>query len=110
VPELPGKQSETREGAFGRNVGAQERRMLASRRTRAHVWFGLGLFGLIGWSVAVPTLLGALLGSWLDRRHLGGRSWTLPLLIAGLCLGCANAWHWVSKEQSEVRRRHEDQQ
>jgi ATP synthase protein I len=82
--------------------------MLKARRTRTRVWSGVGLFGLIGWSVAVPTLLGALLGTWLDERHSGGHSWTLPLLIAGLCLGCANAWHWVSKEQSEVRRGQEE--
>lgn len=82
--------------------------MLKARRTRTHVWSGLGLFGLIGWSVAVPTLLGALLGAWLDKHHPGGRSWTLPLLIAGLCLGCANAWHWISREQSELRRGQEE--
>jgi ATP synthase protein I len=82
--------------------------MLKARRTRTRVWSGVGLFGLVGWSVAVPTLLGALLGTWLDERHSGGHSWTLPLLIAGLCLGCANAWHWVSKEESEVRREQEE--
>ena len=25
--------------------------------------------GLIGWSVAIPTLLGAALGMWLDKHH-----------------------------------------
>jgi predicted F0F1-ATPase subunit len=35
------------------------------------VWFGLGMMGLIGWSVVVPTLLGAALGIWLDAHHPG---------------------------------------
>ena len=29
------------------------------------------MMGLIGWSVAVPTLLGAALGIWLDKHHPG---------------------------------------
>lgn len=66
------------------------------------IWFGLGTMGLIGWSVAVPTLLGAGLGIWLDRQFPEGHSYTLALLVAGLCLGCFNAWHWLSKEQREM--------
>ena len=29
------------------------------------------MMGLVGWSVVVPTLLGAALGIWLDHRHPG---------------------------------------
>ena len=39
------------ESNFSRQVGAQARRMLKSRRSDAKsVWFGLGMSGLIGWS------------------------------------------------------------
>jgi ATP synthase protein I len=96
------------EEAFSRNVDAQEKLKLKAGRTRAHVWSGLGMFGLIGWSIGAPTLLGALLGIWLERRHPGARSWTLILLIAGLCIGCANAWHWIVKEQNAIHREEED--
>jgi ATP synthase protein I len=64
--------------------------------------------GLIGWSVAVPTLAGVMLGAWLDRRHPGSRSWTLMLLMAGLVIGCANAWHWVAQEDKAMRDEPED--
>ncbi len=74
------------------------RKLKVQREGNAGVWFGLGMSGLIGWSVTVPTILGALLGLWLDRRYPGARSWTLALLVAGLVIGCANAWHWVSQE------------
>ena len=76
------------------------RRRASSRRRRVTqtVWFGLGMMGLIGWSVAVPTLLGAALGLWLDEHYPGGHSWTLVWLAIGLGLGCFNAWHWVAKE------------
>ncbi|PIR19594.1 MAG: F0F1 ATP synthase subunit [Elusimicrobia bacterium CG11_big_fil_rev_8_21_14_0_20_64_6] len=90
--------------AFGRKVGADAARKLKARRNPAPgVWFGLGMMGLIGWSVVVPTLMGAALGLWLDKRHAGGHSLVLPLLVAGLVLGCFNAWRWVDKEDRAMR-------
>ena len=87
-------------------VAGQAARKLRARRDGAPgVWSGLGMMGLVGWSVVVPTLLGAALGLWLDHRHAGTHSWTLALLVAGLTLGCLNAWHWVAKED---RTMHED--
>jgi ATP synthase protein I len=94
---------------LGEEVGAKAARKLkAGRHATPGVWFGLGMMGLIGWSVVVPTLLGAALGLWLDRRYPGGRSWTLALLVAGLAVGCWNAWHWVAKEDEEMRKTQED--
>jgi len=84
-----------------RQVDASVARKLQAQRWRSRiVWSGLGMMGLIGWSVTVPTLLGVALGIWLDRRHPGAHSWTMALLIAGLILGCWNAWHWISRESS----------
>lgn len=74
------------------------RRVKAGQERRRSVWFGLGMFGLVGWSVAVPTLLGAVVGAWLDRQIPGQTSWTLTLLIAGVVIGCLNAWRWISDE------------
>lgn len=88
---------------FAEQVGAKASRKLKAQHNPTHVWFGLGMMGLIGWSVAVPTVLGAALGLWLDARHAGTHTWTLPLLVAGLVLGCLNAWHWVAKEDKAMR-------
>jgi len=104
------------QGAGAAPVGgaAQFQRQIAARIARkldAHarpdriVWFGLGMMGVIGWSVTVPTLLGAALGNWIDRRHPGVHSWTLALLVAGLALGCWNAWHWVARGQQDMPHR-----
>jgi ATP synthase protein I len=90
--------------SFSAQVGAQEDRKLTARGVRSPVWQGLGMLGLIGWSVCLPTLLGAWLGRWLDEYHPGAHAWTLALLIAGLCLGCANAARWMTKEQRAIRR------
>lgn len=95
--------------ALAEQIGAKAERKLKARRSGAPgVWFGLGMMGLIGWSVVVPTLLGAGFGLWLDQRHPGGRSWTLALLMAGLAIGCLNAWHWVSKEDQAMRDEQDD--
>jgi len=60
------------------------------------------MMGLVGWSVVVPTLIGAAFGQWLDRNHPRSQSWTLALLVAGLCLGCFNAWRWVANEDKAM--------
>jgi ATP synthase protein I len=94
---------------FSRQVGRKAaRKRQAQRQVTRTVWSGLGMMGLVGWSVAIPTLLGAALGLWLDARYPGVRSWTLALLVAGLALGCFNAWHWVAKEEREIRDQESD--
>ena len=85
-------------------IGANAARKLKARRNpSASVYFGLGMMGMVGWSVVIPTLLGTALGVWLDKRHPGAHSWTLALLVAGLALGSLNAWHWVAKEGRAMR-------
>jgi ATP synthase protein I len=97
------------ESAFVRQVAAKAARKLRTQRAGPEsVWFGLGTMGIIGWSVAVPTLGGALFGLWLDDRHPGARSWTLMLLAIGLFIGCANAWHWVSAQNNAIHAEDED--
>jgi len=92
------------ESALGREVGIKAARKLSARRDVGRtVWFGLGMMGLIGWSVAIPTLAGTALGLWLDRRYPGAHSWTLMLLFIGLIVGCINAWHWVTQEDRAMR-------
>ncbi|MBB4200509.1 F0F1 ATP synthase subunit [Rhodoblastus sphagnicola] len=95
--------------SLGQQVEAKARRKLKARRDAAPgVWFGLGMMGLIGWSVTIPTLLGAALGAWLDQLEPGRHRWTLALLAAGLAIGCFNAWRWVAKEDREMREEQED--
>ncbi|MDY0227547.1 MAG: AtpZ/AtpI family protein [Desulfomicrobium apsheronum] len=92
-----------------REVDVRARRKLrAKKRAGSEVWFGLGMMGIIGWSVSIPTLLGVFMGLWLDRNYPDGRSWTLALLVAGLALGCWNAWYWVAKEDRAIREEQED--
>jgi ATP synthase protein I len=94
---------------FAVQVGAEAARKLKARReATSGVWFGLGMMGLIGWSVVVPTLFGAALGLWIDRQHPSTHSWTLALMMAGLVVGCLNAWHWVAKEDRAMHDERSD--
>jgi len=105
---LPGKTP--RQGkSFAGEIGAKAARKLKARRNATPgVWFGLGMMGIVGWSIVVPTLLGAALGIWLDKRYPGEHSWTLALLVGGLTIGCFNAWYWVAKEEQAMRDEGED--
>ncbi len=62
---------------------------------------GIGTFGMIGWSIAVPTVGGAFLGLWLDRVAPQGFSWTIALILGGVVLG---AFHRSGMDQQGRRR------
>jgi ATP synthase protein I len=88
---------------FSHEVGEKERRKLkASREEKRSAWFGLSVVGMVGWTVAVPTLLGTTLGIWLDKKYPQTFSWTLTFLVIGLLIGCLLAWQWVEKEKNAM--------
>ena len=89
-------------------IGAKAARKIKARKSTSGVWFGLGMMGLVGWSVVVPTLLGAALGVWLDKHHPGTHPWTLALMVVGLAIGCLNAWYWVAQQEKAMRDEPED--
>jgi ATP synthase protein I len=93
------------------HVNKKERRKIRARNEKEqNIWFGLGMFGVIGWSIAVPTLLGIFIGLWIDRNWPSQFSWTLMLMFAGLIVGCMNAWNWIHKESGVNRRRNKEEQ
>jgi ATP synthase protein I len=98
------KDSDISPGLEERLQRKAERKKRARKRKGHSLWYGLGMLGLMGWAVGLPTLLGLALGLWLDANYPGPYSWTLTMLIAGLVLGCLNAWYWVKREQETIRR------
>lgn len=88
-----------RESSLRTTVAGKERRKVAHRRDRDRsVWFWVGMMGLVGWSVAAPTIIGVAIGVWADRAWGGRVSWTLTGLVLGALAGCLSAWFWVKKE------------
>lgn len=95
---------------FSQEVGEKAQRKLKSlHNDKKSVWFGLGMMGIVGWTIVVPTLLGALLGVWLDRKYPETFSWTLTGLILGLFAGVLIAWRWVNKEHKEINQNNDDE-
>jgi len=82
-------------------VEKHKRKTKARQQGERSAWFGLGMFGLVGWSVAVPTLIGVAIGLWIDSHWPSRFSWTLMFMLMGLAIGCLNAWWWVQREGRE---------
>jgi ATP synthase protein I len=99
----PGEKASDPRAGMGREIGRKADRKLRARAERQHsIWFGLGLLGVVGWAVVVPTVLGAAFGRWLDARWPGRVSWTLTFLLVGLGVGCLSAWRWVKRESGHT--------
>ena len=98
-----GPQADAKVNSLSEEIGAKAALKLKAQRSGTPgVWFGLGMTGLIGWSVVVPTLLGTAFGVWLDSKYPGLHSWTLMGLALGILVGCLNAWHWVQSEDKAM--------
>jgi len=79
-----------------KSVASKEALRIKARSEKDHnLLLGLSIFGIVGWSVVIPTLIGIALGIWIDSRWPSRFSWTLMLLSGGLFSVCLNAWYWV---------------
>ena len=98
-----------KEPDFFCSVGVREKRKIRARnKNHDEVWFGLGMFGVIGWSVSIPTVIGAFVGIWIDLKWQGGYSWTLMLIVLGLVTGYINSWFWIRRQRNKINENHEN--
>ena len=81
-------------------IKKQSKSKIKSEKEGSEIMFGIGLFGIVGWSIAIPTVLGIALGIYLDKKYSQNFSWTITLLFVGVIMGSFNAWRWI-KEKSE---------
>lgn len=75
------------------------RRQKAQEEGERPIVFGLGMFGVVGWTIAIPTVVGIFVGRWLDagKTAESSVSWTLTCMFVGLVFGAFGAWHWINK-------------
>ncbi len=101
---------ERRRRELADRLGRDEKRKIRARdRKGRSMMFGLSYFGLVGWSLMVPTLLFLALGVWIDRTYPASPvSWTLSGLFVGLVIGGLNVYYWMNKEQEEIEREHDE--
>lgn len=90
---------QSKEDQFLEKIQRDSAKKIKAQKEGNEIMFGLGLFGIVGWSIAIPTIIGIALGTYLDKRFTQGFSWTITLLFGGVMFGAFNAWHWI-KEKS----------
>lgn len=95
-----GPEKESQRDVWVRQVRARrERREKAEREGDNNFWQVVGMMGSVGWTVALPTAAGALLGRWIDSKVEGdGQVFMFFLLLVGLTVGCIIAWRTVSEK------------
>lgn len=94
---------------FPATIGRKARRRIKMRDDTDSVWFWLGMLGLVGWSVAVPTVLGVLIGIWLDDIAPASFSWVLSMVVVGLLVGILTAFTWTRRELNRGEDPHGEQ-
>jgi ATP synthase protein I len=62
------------------------------------LWQNLSMIGALGWLIVTPTLIGVLVGRWLDRRFETDIFFSGALIFLGITIGCYLAWQRVNKE------------
>lgn len=76
---------------------AAERRRAGLEIPEPSLGVRLGQIGILGWTIVVPTLIGVLLGHWLDR-HFGTKVFfSAPLIMLGAAFGMWSAWKWMHR-------------
>ena len=68
------------------------------REGERSIWRNLSMIGALGWLIVTPTLLGVLLGRWLDKMFETGILFSGALIFLGVTLGCYLAWQRINKE------------
>jgi ATP synthase protein I len=56
----------------------------------------LTLITQLGLTIAIPIVLGAMAGHWLDVKFSTGMIFSIILLFLGIAGGIAGAWHLVT--------------
>lgn len=98
MPEQNGSDQARRDELRRTVLRKSLRRERARRRGSQNIWTWMGTFGLVGWTVVVPTLLGLAFGLYLDDRIDTSISFAITFLVVGAAAGTSMAWYWVRQE------------
>ncbi len=76
-----------------------ERRARWEREGERPLWQNLSMIGALGWLIVTPTVLGALIGRWLDTLMGQNVFWTGSLIFLGAVIGFYLAWQRIESER-----------
>lgn len=95
------KDKRNQEDELLKEIEKDAKKKIKYKKEGSEVMFGLGFFGIVGWSIAIPTLLAIALGVFLDKKFDSNFSWTLTLLFVGVIIGSLNTWHWLNEKNEK---------
>jgi len=76
-----------------KRIEQQVRRMKRADAERPTLLAQTIYLGTLGLLLAVPVVVGAYLGQWLDERSGGySTSWTLSFIVLGVVIGAINVY------------------
>lgn len=76
----------------------EERRERGKKEGERPLWKNLSMIGALGWLIVTPTLLGVLVGRWLDNYFDTGIFFSGSLIFLGIAIGSHLAWQRVKEE------------
>lgn len=76
----------------------EERHERWKKEGERSLWQNLSMIGALGWLIVIPTLIGVLVGRWLDHNFGTGIFFSGALIFLGIVIGCYLAWQRVKKE------------
>lgn len=76
----------------------RQREEMWRRSGERSLWQNVSMIGALGWLIVTPTLLGVLIGRWLDVRFGTGIFWSGALIMLGAAFGGYLAWQRIEKE------------
>jgi len=74
---------------------AAERARRGAEQPEPSLGARLGQMGILGWTIVVPTLIGVLIGRWIDRALGTGIVFSAALIMVGAAIGLWSAWKWM---------------
>jgi ATP synthase protein I len=82
---------------------AVQRKRHAEREPEPSLGSRLAQIGILGWTIVLPTLLGLVIGHWLDRHFATRVFFSAPLLMVGAAIGLWSAWKWMHRQTTQDR-------
>ena len=80
---------------FSRHIEKDSESFLQSKEEKNRFWHYASMVGMGGWLFALPVVVGAYLGRYLDHHYAQNISWTLTLIVLGVFAGIYNLWEFL---------------
>lgn len=82
-------------------VEQQAKKKIRAKKLGKRRMSGFAYFGVVGWLIVMPTLLGIFIGIFLDKNIKTSFSWTVMFIFIGVIVGSINTWRWLNENSKD---------